>query len=451
MTPRMPSPAAQPSRSPALTRLAAAALAGAAAAAIGVPGALAAAPDRAGEQPVGSTPFTLIGADLSATPIHVLGWSGDQLRYLDASATERTVSTSTIVALAPPGWTPTPGVSIMPSESSPTRRGWSGVLELTDGQRLVGRPITDADAAGADHVRWNHPRLGPLLVPIDRIASLFTGLGSGEPPEVESDGDDLLILVNGDHIRGLVETIGATVSIATGPITADAGAGGTTDVPLDRVREVILTNPPDAPTGTILWFDDGTVVAADAIDPRSRGTVPSLAIRPQSDLGSREGLWRLDDLEAVNFDPARLRALASVEIARHDRGPGSERRRIDAPVVLSNAGAGGGSASPLWADDIELPGPMLAEWELPGGAIRLAGWAELPVENWAWGDCVLVISDISGGGRELWRTRLSADNPIARFDIELSSTDLRITLDAGEHGPIQDRVILRRPLIAVGE
>ncbi len=399
--------------------------------------------------PARSIPFTLIGRDLAAARIHVLSWTADGIRYVDEVGAERTAAAGDIAALVPDDWIPTPGGE-SPDSYFPPPRGWAGVLVLTDGQRLVGRPITNADGLDPDHVAWNHPRMGQLAVPLDRVARLSTGLGSGQPPAVESDGDDLVLLINGDHIRGLVESIGAEVAIATGPISAQAdangggGGGGTLEIALDRVRDIILVNPPAAPEGTVLWFDDGTVAAAGALVPGAQNNSPTITIRPEADLGSREGLWGLHEVEAVTFDAARLRGLAAFPIARHDRAPGSDRRIVQPPRVLDRRRAGDAASAPLWAADIELPGPMVADWKLPEGAARLAGWAELPEESWTWGDCVVTINDAT---RELWRARLSADAPLARFDVDLTSTDLRIILTAGEHGPIQDRVILRRALV----
>lgn len=420
-----------------LRRLALAALAAACAASPAL-----ARPASDAEPPARSLPFTLIARDLSAARVHVLGLTADGIHYVDEAGAERTAAASDIAALAPEDWIPAPGGQSADGGLAPFR-GWAGVLILTDGQRLVGRPGTGA--GDPDLVAWTHPRMGRLAVPLDRVARLSTGLGSGHPPTVESDGDDLVLLINGDHVRGLVESIGGDVAIATGPISAqaDAAEAGTITIALDRVRDVILVNPPAEPAGTVFWFADGTVAAAGALKPGVQNGSPTITIRPEPDLGSREGLWGLHEVEAVSFDAGRVRGLAAFPAARYDRAPGSERRIVHPPRVLDRHRAGDAASAPLWAADIELPGPMVADWKLPEGAARLAGWAELPEENWTWGDCVVTINDAT---RELWRARLTADAPLARFDLDLTSSDLRIILSAGEH-PIQDRVVLRRVLV----
>jgi hypothetical protein len=71
-----------------------------------------------------------------------------------------------------------------------------------------------------------------------------------------------------------------------------------------------------------------------------------------------------------------------------------------------------------------------------------------------WGDCVLVVDQtgVKGiGGKELARVRLNGETPEADLNMELltGGGPLRMTLDPGENGAIQDRVVLRQPLILV--
>src|SRR6185295_1033713 len=91
-----------------------------------------------------------------------------------------------------------------------------------------------------------------------------------------------------------------------------------------------------------------------------------------------------------------------------------------------NQGRESASVPPLDAADIELPGPMLAEWSVPTGARRLAGWAELPRDCWTWGNCVIVLSlvrgdEVGASGTELFREALSADSPVAEFNIDVGA------------------------------
>jgi hypothetical protein len=82
--------------------------------------------------------------------------------------------------------------------------------------------------------------------------------------------------------------------------------------------------------------------------------------------------------------------------------------------------------------------------------------AELPREFWTWGDCELVVSISPAGqtaGAELARQHLSAAQPVATINAALGEAAgerrLRFRLEPGEFGPVQDRIILRRPLLLV--
>jgi hypothetical protein len=53
--------------------------------------------------------------------------------------------------------------------------------------------------------------------------------------------------------------------------------------------------------------------------------------------------------------------------------------------------------------------------------------------------------------RELSRTRMNADSPSFRVNADLGSgagRTLEVRIEPGEHGPVQDRVMLRRPMLA---
>jgi hypothetical protein len=76
--------------------------------------------------------------------------------------------------------------------------------------------------------------------------------------------------------------------------------------------------------------------------------------------------------------------------------------------------------------------------------------AELPAASRVWGDCVLIVEEVGEkglGGRELARVRLSGDTPEAEINVALTAGVLRVTLDEGAGGPIQDLVVLRGGLV----
>lgn len=395
--------------------------------------------------------FWLIAPDLTIQLGAVTAWTAAGLRIADHTGLEREVPRSRVAAVVPEWWAPA-------AEGGPQRPlappdlHLGAFVELTDGQRFIGQPA--GRDAGADILAWNHPRLGQLTLPLERVSRIFTGLGGAitASPRASDEADldeDVVLLVNGDRVTGLIESVGANVVVSTG----NAGAGSTVEIPFDRVREITLVNPPAIPSGVMLWFSDGTTLRGDQIDARTgspgTGGAIVLEVRPDKDLGSQEGVWRLADLEAANFDAAAVRPLAAMRITSQGQAPGASRRLI--PPARSLPEAVAGAVPPLGAADIELPGPMFVDWTVPEGTVRLAGWAELPENCRAWGDCEVWIGLVGPGGeaREVWRRRINAESPIARFDVPVTGQTVRVAVEPGERGPIQDRIILRRPLIAV--
>jgi len=406
-------------------------------------------------------PFTLIGPDLSARPVRIAGWSAAGLTVADETGLERELPRSRAAALAPISWSITDSkwaaVAPMPQANFMARRP-AGVVELTDGQRFVGSPV--AEDAGAEHLVWDHPQLGRLRLPLERIRRIDTGLSPrASAPAARAGDDDEVHLVNGDRVAGLIESIGESVVVSLGT----GRSAGRVEIPLDRVGSITLVNPPVEPSGTMVWLKDGSVIRAASLEAQSGsqgmggagggGGAPTLvAVGLEEDLGSERRNWPLDQIAAVNFDAAALRPLASLPIAAQGRAPGSTRRRIESVRVLPPEPADATATAPLGAADIEFPGPMMVDWTLPQGATRLAGWAELPEAFRAWGDCEVTIGIVGPGGgeaREVWRRRINADAPVARFDVPLSPGTVRFTIEPGERGPVQDRIVVRRALLAI--
>jgi hypothetical protein len=206
---------------------------------------------------------------------------------------------------------------------------------------------------------------------------------------------------------------------------------------------VRFANPPKPGPGVYAWLHDGTVAAASelSVDSSGRctlvGRFAALDKQPSATMDA-------NNLRAVCFDAAALRPLASCPWAVSE-SRGASRRWIP-PLKVADA-----NAAPLGAADIELPGPMRVEWTLPPGATRLGTIAELPPSARVWGDCEVIVEAVSGSkAAELARAHLSGASPTAEISGALSgATKLRVTIDAGPSGPIQDRVVLRRPLVLV--
>lgn len=439
-------------------------------------------------------PIALLRLDLGA-PGSASGKAGE-IAYLDSGGARKTKSLSEIIALAPTTWvlaTPAAAGGAAAVGNSAGDEAPSVWIDLIDGQRLTGtfsapaegatdttKPGASADpkapksGADSDTVAWQHPRLGTVNIPLDVTARYI-----GDAPRLESTlrtplsrVNDTIVLANGDRVEGFIEHLG--VSMRIGP----AGAGGTKTasggaavqaseassvqsiIPSDQVVLAHLVNEPRTLSGAAVWLTDGSVLAlSSARTDADRGRI-TLTTRGLS--GASASL-DLTDLRAAVVDAARITPLSALPIAAQI---GSSDRPSFEPAVV-DANAHGGAGAPLGAADILLPGPMVVEWTLPGpgeGATMLGGVAQLDESCWAWGNCVVVFSIVpasdaplsagnaesagGGTGRELARGTLNAETPTLNVKADLSTgrpgDRLRVRIDAGARGPIQDRVTLRR-------
>ena len=300
-----------------------------------------------------------------------------------------------------------------------------GVLRLVDGQSIPG--VLSSEPVEPDRVRWAGRVGGLRSLPLERVASLQL-----RPVAMPvSDGtSDVLLLTNGDRVEGFLASVGPAVTIEAGgkPVTIESS----------RVAAASLANPAKPASGTWVWLASGAVCRVTAMtlaqDGRGELTLEAGGGKPVS--------VEAGEVRAAVFDASSLRTLAQ---AKH-RVTSSDEDRSWVPPPL----VGDPSLALLGAADIELPGPMTVTWSLPD-AVRIAGVVELPESSRLWGDCDVAIEAIASGRvLPLWRHRLNEATPEASFNLELpggSDLEWRVRLEAGENGPIMDRVVLRRVLV----
>ena len=319
-----------------------------------------------------------------------------------------------------------------------------GVLELVTGERLPGRVAArqrvEDEAETSAALWWRRPERDPVRIPLDLIDRVVLDPGAHLESETSAD---VVLLRNGDTLRGFVERIGTAVIIDTG--------GAPAEVTLDTVAVIDLANPREPFDGMVAWLDDGSVLAVTSLSSGAEGTVRLLGAREVPEETEAVDVLAeeipLEHLSGLEFAPGSLRTLGSIEPESQTPAPG---RRWTEPLDVR-----GGAA--LGLGDIVLPGPMAVTWIIPAGATRFATSVELPEAMRTWGDCEVVVAGESREGEvELSRHRLNAESPIARINAELPAPGeprrrLRITLEPGAYGPIQDRVTLRRPVLLVEE
>lgn len=389
---------------------------------------------------------------------------------------DQTFALADVAIITRPGWWSPEPPPAEPDARAPqadqraaaAAAGSAAIIELTDGRVLRGALALDdaASAAPANTpqpadkpagaVAWMHPILGRLTFPLDAVRAIRLPGGApaaGEPAAEDEPGSgpaapdpsdlkpgtparvaptrDTVVLSNGDRVTGFVEQVGAEVWIADGQ--------SMTKVPVARVREVRLVNPATRPTGTRVWLDGAAAVGVDYLgaDPQ-RGL--TLGIEPAPGK-SRQVFVRPEQVRAIVPEAGRLTPLAALPVARV--GPQADRPFVEPPRA-------GRADSLLGAADVGLPGPMSVEWTLPDGAERLGGWIVLPPAYHEWGDCTVRLEALGGAGAsEIGRESVNAARALVPVNAPLpaGARTLRITVEAGAYGPIQDRVVLRRMLV----
>lgn len=385
----------------------------------------------------------LIDRNLDRQLIELVSIDDGRINYIDAAGKPVSAPTDDFVALAPiDAWQGSIESTTLFARGGIVSR--PGVLELTDGQRLVGTASV-ADA-GEESLAWNHARLGLVGVPLENVRRvvlprIMTTNQSRPPLAVESE--DVLRLANGDTLRGFIASFGSSTVI-------ELGDGSVLDMPMNVLDEMTLANPAEPATGICVWLTGGNVLEAQQISTPTSTDEPdrliiTLADGPITRLGAASVPSEADELpsglrleidrayiEGVNFDAAALVPLASLDASLSGRS-----LEIDSDKVAA-----------LGAQSIRMPGPMSATWAVPRGTTRMSLKAELPIDARTWGNLELVFL-VDGVERE--RHTLSAESPQAHVRIDLiNAKSLTITLDEGKFGPVQDRAVLREAILLIG-
>lgn len=385
----------------------------------------------------GST-ATLIDRELRIRSIRLVGMDDVQLTVIDERGERRIVPVSELIALVPVRATPNVlegigavvrGASINP-ETLQQRidAGNAGFVETTDGERIIGEP--GASAGDEEEITWVHPRFGPVKVDIDRLSVLaMPGAGSLAITLEHEPDEDVLHLLNGDRIRGLI------MSLAD-PIVIEQD-NAEVEITRDRIAGAAFANPTRPATGMMAWLEDGTVVRLAGASSVGGADI-DLALP-----SGAEGAYSIAELRALGFDSQCLLPLSDLAPINQER---IGDRRVAEPIHLAHHPDDmlTGAAPSLGALDVQFPGPMRVDWTLPKGIERIAATAALAADAAPWGDCEIVILV---DGREIFRDRLEAGRPVISINEPVRGERLTVMIEPGNYGPINDRVTLHRPLL----
>jgi hypothetical protein len=389
----------------------------------------------------------LVDRALAQRPVRLVSISADTIEVSDANGHVQTVSRSQVLALIPPLTDLDQPVvdehQLTQRMPDAERQRPVGRLDLVDGQTLPGVLSSGAPSRPGDkgeRLVWASKLFGPVSLPLEAVGTVLFApdradlLHPGPTPL-----EDTVTLINGDRAEGFVAGVDASVRLEKG--------GKTSQLPVARVVAIQFANPPKPAQGAWVWLYDGTAAAVSEVSADSAGHVTitgrlaGLAKQPQASMDA-------NDLRAISFDAGALRPLAGAPLTVSEphlaTGP-APRRWIPPLSVPDNHGA------PLGAVDIEIPGPMTVEWTLPHGASRLGTTVEMPPSARVWGDCELIVESLAGPKTtQIAKVHLCGESPTADLSLAITgASKLRMTIDPGPTGPVEDRVVLRRPVVLV--
>ncbi|MCP3903886.1 MAG: hypothetical protein GY715_09645 [Planctomycetes bacterium] len=382
-----------------------------------------------------SDEFVLIDSALDVHEVRVVEINDLKLAYQDAEGTLQTSLLDESIALIrqlPDAVVRRGGAGPLPlpvPTPVATSSGPSGWLQLADGQRLPGSLAGTAPDV-EDVLGWSHAWIGRIDVPLDAITSVTFGARVMAPAPGRMD---VVVLANGDRVEGYVKSLTDPIRIL---VDLEAEPREVT-IPLARAASVVLVTSPHSPSGRRIWFQDGTLVDARRFRVADDGYVRIST--DWSSPGTPPVEVPLDDVVGILFDPQALLPLGRVDPARVEAiGP---RYVVPAPRRLDER-------APLGLGRIVFDGPVMVRYALPPGCQRFAAEGSLPESSRVWGDYDLVVRD---DDREVHRARINAEHPTAAINVPLTGTELTIEITAGDHGPIQDRLVLKRAMLLVGE
>lgn len=126
------------------------------------------------------------------------------------------------------------------------------VVITRDGQRITGAPVRFAD----EKLSWRNQMLGVLELPIEDVAGVVQTVGEALP--ASGGQEDLVVLANGDQLRGIIE------SDPEGGMAVQQ-QGTSTKVLWDNVKAIVLarvggaTKPAEAAGGLRIRLADGSI------------------------------------------------------------------------------------------------------------------------------------------------------------------------------------------------
>jgi hypothetical protein len=304
------------------------------------------------------------------------------------------------------------------------RRVW--VIELADGQRLMGELVTSPDVTEAIAIRLPAGMVAAkdtadaaeaiVQVPLDKVMRLWAGSNAARKGAAGTgrSGSDTVWLSNGDVLSGFVAAVGPKIRIETSPASGTAAAK-VQELPSDAVARIELTNPPIRGKGALVGFSDGTVLQAAGMLLASEVCEVSPVLKP--------GMTVRHPVSSIDWILPRAEQWRS---------------------LLADA-VGPSEALESTGDGVLIREPGTFVWDVRAGETMFVAQVALPPSCYDWGDCTLIVKLGKANGKEVARVHFDAETPAHRLAIPLNgATALELTIDPGASGPVQDRLLLSR-------
>lgn len=305
-------------------------------------------------------------------------------------------------------------------------------IELTDGQRVRAtiRPSDDPETLVVE--RKDGIRAS---IPIDRVRYIARSVL--EPDQHTHDADDTLTLTNGDTLTGFLAEIGTTFSIET--------STGTLRIPIERVANAIVQNPPVHSPGTYIHTMQGERLRAESFiaDNEHNLTLtpldPMYTQQPTPPVTLDQGLLAVEHKRSDTYitNPTLTDPLSVT--------PTGDRSWTRAPISRPGVWMGTDRTT------IEIPAPAAVRWAVPENAVRFSAAINADYRPWTDNESGLLAITADGQEHTLWSMRMKSVTPMIDILVDLpeGTTAIELRVEPGEYGPIQDRVWLRSPLLLV--
>ena len=319
-----------------------------------------------------------------------------------------------------------------PATSSPTK-----YITLIDGQTIKGRI---AEPQNPDTLAYNLYAgiiiKGLATLDLEQILSI-----SDQPNQLPAKNpeSDIILTTNNDRLTGFIESIAQTTSITTDTSTVR--------IDLEQISTITLANIQEHTPGVYITTTDDLYIRANRFQ---FDFYHQLSLLPDNvSFGLHQSshspwLFPANAPAAITVVHSRRRLISLCDTTPVTIEPTGGRDWTPEPTILSDH-------PNAILSTIDLHAPLRVVYPLPDGATRFACELIAPINTWT--DCIATISAISASGKyhELITQRLNSDQSTTALNIALpnETTQLEIRIDPGEHGPIQDRVLVKNPRLLI--